>query len=148
LVCLLLRRSDKGEPEEKGELTMRSRRAHSIHICAVIRMSGRCKRTICNALRIKPKPILLRIILACRQRPRNDFGLVAVAKTLHVLVGIVGARGLGALEIGVVEDFLGVGSRKARHDYVAVAVCVVCFLVCHDCLLEVLCKVKLSHQVS
>jgi hypothetical protein len=56
--------------------------------------------------------------------------LVAVAPALQVLVGIVGACWLGALEIRVVEDFLGVCGREAGDDHVAAAICLV-FFVCH-----------------
>ena len=43
-----------GEPRvfEKGELTMCSSWPHSIHIRAKIRMSGRRKRTVRDALRV------------------------------------------------------------------------------------------------
>ena len=52
---------------------------------------------------------------------------------MHVLVRIVGARWLAALEIRVVEDLLGVCGWEAGDDYVAVAVRLV-FFVCHDSL--------------
>ena len=58
---------------------------------------------------------------------------MSVAPALHVLVGIVGARRLAALEIRVVEDFLGVCGWEAGDDYVAVAIGLV-FFVCHDSL--------------
>ena len=56
---------------------------------------------------------------------------MSVAPALHVLVGIVGACWLAALEICVVEDFLGVCGWEARDDYVAIAIGLV-FFVCHD----------------
>jgi hypothetical protein len=55
-----------------------------------------------------PKPAFLRIVLSSWERAGDDFGLVSVAPALQVLVGIVDARGLAALEIRVVEYLLGV----------------------------------------
>lgn len=115
---------------------MRSCRSHPIHIRAEIRMSGRRKRTVRDALCIQPKSIFLGIVLPCWEGARDDFALVAVAPALHVLVGIVGSCWFTALEIRVVEDFLGVRGWEAGDDYVAAAVCFVFCFVCHGCLLK------------
>ena len=104
---------------------------HSIHIRAEIRMSRGRKRTVRDSLRIQSKSIFLRVVLPSWECTRDDFALVAVAPALHVLVGIVGARRLAALEIRVVEDLLGVCGWEARDDYVAIAIGLV-FFVCHD----------------
>lgn len=118
----------------KGGLTMRSSRSHSVHIRAEIRMSGRGECTVRDALGIQPEPVLLRVVLTCGQRAGDDLALVAVTPALHVLVRVVGARGLRPLQVCVVEDLLGVRGGEARHDYVAVAVGVVFVFIfgCHD----------------
>lgn len=109
---------------------MSSSGSHTVHIRAKICLSGRRKRTIRDPLGIQPESIFLGIVLASWERAGDDFALVAVTPALHVLVGVVGACRLAALEIRVVEDFLGVGGWEARDDYVAIAVGLV-FFVCH-----------------
>jgi hypothetical protein len=99
---------------------MSSSRPNPVHISTEVRMSGRRKCGIRDALRVQPKSAFLRIVLPSGQRTRDDLGLVPVAPALQVLVGVVGARGLAALEIRVVEHLLGVGGRPAGHDHVAV----------------------------
>jgi len=71
--------------------------------------SGRRECRVRDALSIQTKPSVLRIVLRHWKSPRNHLGAEMIVPASLVLVGIIFPRGLGTLEICVVEDALTMG---------------------------------------
>lgn len=88
----------------------------AVHVGAYVGGTRRREGRVGDALGVETEAAVLGVVLADGQGAGDDFGLVAVAPAGLVVVGVIFAGGFGELEVGVVEDGLGVFDRQSGVD--------------------------------
>lgn len=100
---------------------MSSSHSGTVEIGTKVCMARSCKSRVCDSLCIQSKSRFLRVILASRERARDDFGLETVPPTGLVFVRVFLTRWLAALSIRIMKDLLEVRyglpllDRGCRH---------------------------------